>query len=240
MEKPLIGLLPLYQQTEQRLWMHHGYLELLEAAGGVPLILPLLEEEQGLEQLLAVCSGFLFPGGGDVEPGLFGEEMHRGCRAVCPRRDQMELALLKRLRQRDLPVWGICRGVQVMNIAYGGDIYQDLNSQFFPEKGAVEHDQDGRLPDDYPIHSVAIQPGSSLHRFIKADSLRVNSLHHQGIRRVGAGLAVAARSADGLPEALEDPAKRFFLGVQWHPERMWNRDKTQLDLARAFVEACRA
>lgn len=239
MLKPVIGILPLYHQQEQRLWMHHGYLDVLEAAGAIPLVLPLAESSGTLAQLVSICSGLLFPGGGDVDPALFGEEMARGCRAVCPRRDRMELALLQMIRQKDLPVLGICRGIQVMNIAYGGNIYQDLDTQLPPGVKWTEHDQDGRLPDDYPVHPVSILPGSLLHRIVGCDLLRVNSLHHQAVRRIGSGLAVSGQSPDGIAEALEDPAKKFFLGVQWHPERMWQADQKQFSLVQAFVDACR-
>lgn len=238
MPKPIIGLLPLFHQQEQRLWMHHGYLEALDAAGAVPLILPLTDSGEALEQLVSHCDGLLFPGGGDVEPNMFGEEMHPACRVVCPRRDRMELALLRLIRRRDLPVLGICRGIQLLNIAYGGDIYQDLAAQLPPGPIRVAHDQDGRLPDDYPVHTVSVRPGSLLHRVVGCGSLRVNSLHHQAVRRVGTGLEVAGQSPDGVVEALEDPAKKFFLGVQWHPERMWRAAPAQFSLLKAFVEAC--
>lgn len=239
MEKPTIGLLPLYNQQEQRLWMHHGYLEVLEAAGAVPLVLPLTVSERDLTQLVSLCDGLLFPGGGDVDPSLFGEEMIRGCRTVCPPRDQMELALLRLVLPQDFPVLGICRGIQVINIACGGDIFQDLDTQFTTDRGKTEHDQDGRLPDDYPIHPVSIRPGSLLCHITGCKNLRVNSLHHQAVRKIGPRLQIAAQSPDGLTEALEDPSKKFFLGVQWHPERMWQVNEQQFALVRAFVNACR-
>ncbi len=207
------------------------------AAGGLGVILPLASTRGEITRLLPLFDGFLFTGGPDVHPKFFSEETLRECGGICTRRDVMELALLRELVQKDIPVLGICRGAQVLNIGLGGDIYQDIDSQF-SRSPALQH----RQPENSftPVHTVSIRAGSLLHRILKKEKIMVNSLHHQAVRRPGRGIKICGRALDGVAEALELPGKRFFLGVQWHPEIMWERQEDAAAVFKAFVHACAA
>ncbi|MHC4549147.1 MAG: gamma-glutamyl-gamma-aminobutyrate hydrolase family protein [Planctomycetota bacterium] len=191
-----------------------AYVEALEAEEALPVLLPNAAEPARAAGYLDVVDGLVLTGGDDPHPHLFGEEPHPGIEAVDLRRDRFEIALVRAARERRLPVLGICRGIQLMNLALGGDIYQDIPAQ---TDSVVAHSQ--RTAEDGPWHEVEIRAGSRLAQHVGAGRLAVNSFHHQACRRLAEGLVVAATSvADGLVEALEDPGQPFFLGVQWHPE----------------------
>jgi putative glutamine amidotransferase len=170
-----------------------------------------------------------------VHPRFFGEAPHPKIDLVDERRDQFEIALVHAARARDLPVLGVCRGVQLMNVALGGDLYQDIASQV---DRALGHTQ--RTLGDGPWHDVELRPGTRLCGILGAPTAAVNSYHHQACRRVAPRLVVAATAADGVVEGLEDPHASFFLGVQWHPEVLeGGLDPTSRRLFSAFVEAAR-
>jgi putative glutamine amidotransferase len=216
--RPVIGLtsrtLPLPATKKQRPTetVTRTYVEALERAGALCLLIPNVDPDRAGAYLDRV-DGLLLTGGDDPDPSLFGEEPHPRIDLVDERRDRFEIALTTGARERGLPVFGICRGVQLMNIALGGDIFQDIESQ---TESLIQHTQ--RRLDDGPWHEVAVAEGSRLAAILGSERLRVNSFHHQACRRPGEGLAVSAASADGLAEAVEDPSRPFFLGVQWHPE----------------------
>lgn len=235
MKKPLIGLTPSYDEKNGDLKARTTYLKALKAAGAIPLVLPLTGCLEDFKQLTDLLDGFLFTGGPDVHPFVFGEETLAGCGAVSPERDEMELKLLPLVMERQKPVFGICRGVQVINIALGGDIWQDISSQVH-FKTPIAHSQ----PFSYssPSHTVRLLEGSRLAQITGLLKLSVNSMHHQAVRKVASGLLASAYSADGLVEALELPDYPFFVGVQWHPEYLWERDESAEKLFRSFVSAC--
>ena len=242
-DRPVIGLtsrtllLPAARQNRPTETVARSYVEPIEAAGGLALLLPNCDDPERAGAYLDRLDGLVLTGGDDPHPHLFGEEPHPGIEAVDERRDHFEIALSQQARTRGLPVLGLCRGVQLMNIAAGGDIYQDVVSQTESE---VRHVQ-LRL-DDGPWHKVEIRPGSLLGRVIGEGVRAVNSFHHQACRRVGDGLEICAKCpADGLIEALWDPEHPFFLGVQWHPElNAADGDTDAQRLFQAFVEAARA
>ncbi|MHC4940583.1 MAG: gamma-glutamyl-gamma-aminobutyrate hydrolase family protein [Planctomycetota bacterium] len=215
---PVIGLtsrtMPLPATKKQRPTetVTRTYVEALEAAGALCLMLPNVDPGSAGAYLDRV-DGVLLTGGDDPDPILFGEEPHPNIDVVDARRDRFEIAIAREAHERGMPLFGICRGVQLFNIALGGDIYQDIGSQ---TESVIQHTQ--RRLDDGPWHEISIEEGSRLHAVVEATSLRVNSFHHQACRRPGRGLSVCATSADGLPEAIEDPGRDFYLGVQWHPE----------------------
>jgi len=171
------------------------------------------------------CDGFLFSGGGDIDPPLFGEEKIPACGKVCRNRDEFELTLLKEVSRLDKPVLGICRGVQTIAVFYGGTLWQDLP---FQTGSAPETHR----PENYrPCHTVTIESGTRLARILGAGEHTVNSWHHQSVKDTA--LTVSARSPDGLIEAVERPESSFVVGVQWHPEHLeGNR------LFYAFTQAC--
>jgi putative glutamine amidotransferase len=236
-DKPVVGLtsrtLPLEAagKTRPTETVARSYIESLEGEGALVVLLP-NGEPSWADDYLDRLDGLLLTGGDDPHAHLFGEEPHPAIETVDERRDLFEIALVRGARERGLPVLGICRGVQLINIALGGDIYQDIPAQ---TSGKVGHAQ--RRTDDGPWHRVEIRPGTLLARILGSDPREVNSFHHQACRRPGEGLVVSAESPeDGLIEALEEPNQPFFLGVQWHPELTPEREGP---LFRAFLEAAR-
>lgn len=235
MSKPIIGVLPLFDSEKDSLWMLPGYMEGIENAGGVPAMLPLTASDEELNALLSVCSGFLFTGGQDVNPALYGAQKSPHCGEICTARDEMETALLKKALAADKPILGICRGIQIINAALGGTLYQDLETEHPSE---TEHHMSP--PYDRGVHSVIVLKDSPLGDILKTDTLKVNSYHHQAVCTLAPALTEAARSEDGLIEAVYMKDKRFVLAVQWHPEFSFRTDENSKKIFSAFVAACKA
>lgn len=231
--RPLIAVTPLVDIQRDSYWMLPGYLKGLEAAGGAPLVLPLTQDTAVLEPILAHCSGLLLTGGQDVAPAVYGQEALPVCGQVCPERDSLEGWLLDWALERDIPVLGICRGLQFLNAHLGGTLYQDLPSQ---HPSQVVHCQ--RPPYDQPVHQVEVRPDTLLAHLVGAGALRVNSYHHQAVAAVAPGLVVDAVSEDGLVESLHLPGKHFVLGVQWHPEFCYQTSPEATAVFQGFVQAC--
>jgi putative glutamine amidotransferase len=185
-----------------------AYVKALEGAGGRPVLIP--PSEHGVQETLDAVDGLLFSGGSDLDPDLYDQEPHDQTFGVVPERDRAELALLEAALVRDLPVLAVCRGSQVLNVARGGDLVQHL-----PD--IVGDDKHKHTPGSFADHDVTLQPGTRLASLL-GDHAPVKSHHHQGFGRVGDGLRVAAHAEDGTIEAVEDPSRRFALGVLWHPE----------------------
>lgn len=231
--KPIIGLIPLVDAGRDSLWMLPGYMDGVAAAGGLPLMLPLTDGEGDLDRLCALCDGFLLTGGHDVSPEFYGQPRLPECGETCPRRDRMEVGVLRRAMAADKPVLGICRGIQFVNAALGGTLWQDLPSQ---RPSCITHAQ--RPPYDAPAHSVDILPDTPLSRLLNASTLEVNSYHHQAVRDLAPALRPMAVSPDGLTEAVWHPGQRFLWAVQWHPEFSHKTDPAAQAVFRAFVRAC--
>lgn len=230
---PVIGLIPLVDDARDSLWMLPGYMEGVAAAGGLPVMLPLTDDEPSLDRLCGLCDGLLLTGGHDVAPELYGEERLAACGATSTMRDRMETGLLRRALETDMPVLGICRGLQFINAALGGTLWQDIPSQC---PSGITHVQ--KKPYNAPTHAVNVISGTPLHRLLKTDALMVNTLHHQAIRQLAEPLSAMAAAPDGLIEAIWHPSRRFVWGVQWHPEFMWQKDAASMAIFRAFVGAC--
>jgi len=231
MKRPVIGVVPLWDEERESLWMLPGYLAGIEEAGGLPLILPLTGEASVLRQLAAGVDGMLFTGGQDVNPALYGEEKSDVCGQPCQRRDEMERLLFAEALSRDKPVFGICRGIQLFNALLGGSLYQDLPSQ---TQSRIRHAQ--KPPYDQPAHEVRVLPGTPLSALSGQEILSVNSCHHQGLKTLAPPLAVMAKTRDDLIEAVYMPEKTFAWAVQWHPEYALD-DPVSRALFAAFVEA---
>lgn len=230
---PVVGITTAHYDEEISTYPRQYYVEAVHKSGGLPLLLPVLTDTNAIGPYLKMIDGLVLTGGCDVGPKHFGQEPLRGMGKVYPERDVFELELTRKSLDINLPVLGICRGIQVMNIAMGGDIYQDLYSQ---EPGALEHSQKTRR--DCAWHSVGVQEDSLLNRILRAKELRVNSFHHQAIKSSAPGFRVSAAAKDGIIEAIESDRHRFALGVQWHPEAMATTDPLAAKLFRAFVEFC--
>ncbi len=230
--KPIIGVMPLWDEEKDSIWMLPGYLDGLLQAGGLPIMFPFTQDEQDLEQLAGVCDGFLFTGGHDVCPELYHETPMEGLVDSCRKRDNMEGIVLRKALERDKPLLGICRGIQFINAFLGGSLYQDLPTQHPSE---TEHHQP--RPYDQPIHDVTLADGSPLYRCLGTDRLPVNSCHHQAVKKLAPALEAMAFSPDGLIEAVCMPGKKFLWAVQWHPEFSYRTDAHSRRIFSAFVES---
>lgn len=209
-----------------------GYLEGLEEAGAIPIILPLAADGADIAQLADLCDGFLFTGGQDVAPQLYGEATKPTCGELCPARDTLERELLRQALERDKPLLGICRGLQFLNVALGGTLYQDLPTEHPSEIG---HSM--KPPYDQAAHMVCILPDTPLAALLQKQELGVNSCHHQAIKTLAPGLVEMARSTDDLIEAVYLPGKTFVWAVQWHPELSFRTDENSRKIFAAFVRA---
>jgi putative glutamine amidotransferase len=207
------------------------YAQAVVAAGGLPVVLPANPKLIGDARRL--CNGFLLVGGGDFLSSLWGAPLHASVTETNPLRDAFEIELARQVLGSRKPLLGICRGHQAMNLALGGSLVQDIPSQM---GGALDHNRKD-LPDEI-VHDVTLQRGSLLARIVKKRALGVNSSHHQAINKLGAGFAVTARSPDGVVEAIELPGHPFAIGVQWHPERLFQSHKAHRQLFQAFATAC--
>ena len=234
MHKPVIGVTPLYDRARDSYWMLPGYFQALEQAGAVPVMLPLSDDEAALSRLIETLDGFLMAGGPDVDPLYYGAEEIPSVNEICPERDAAEMTLLRLLWDADKPVFGICRGLQMMNVQRGGTLYQDLPTE---RPSDVEHRM--KAPYDRAVHTVRIFKDSPLYRLFGADTVGVNSSHHQAIQTLAPDFVPMAIAPDGLTEAICAPKKRFWWAVQWHPERLWSKDENNRKLFQAFVNAAK-
>ena len=209
---PIIGLTGNFRDGDCTL--AEGYYQSVLKAGGTPFILPPFEETDALIQALESIDGLLLTGGADINPLYLNEEPIKELHGINPRRDYQELMLTKLAADRQIPILGICRGIQTLMAALGGTLYQDIHSQM--EGNRIKHDQD--LERSYASHTVTIEKDTLLHRLFQTDTLAVNSFHHQAVKEVAPGFQVCAYSSDGVIEAVESTAYKSVLGVQWHPE----------------------
>ena len=219
--------------------MNQRYFLSVTAAGAVPWMVPLLHEDrETLREIYDRLDGVMLAGGVDMDPAAYGEPRHPGCGPSDPPRDAVELQLARWALAEGKPLLGLCRGLQVINVVRGGTLVQDIPTEL-PE--AIKHDYlpTAGFPRDFLAHPVRLVPGSELHRAFGRDEILVNSMHHQGIRRLGAELVPTAVAADGLIEAIETNNGGYVIGVQWHPESLEARDPGVSHLFRAFIEAAR-
>ena len=209
---PVIGLTGNFRDGDCTL--AEGYYQSILKAGGVPFIIPCYDDTDALINTLDKLDGILLTGGADINPLFLGEEPIQELHGINPRRDRQELLLTRLAADRQIPILGICRGIQTMNAALGGPLYQDIHSQM--EGTRIKHDQN--LDRCYASHTVAIEKDTLLHRLFKTDTIAVNSFHHQAIKEPAPGFRVCARATDGVIEAMESTEYKSMLGVQWHPE----------------------
>ena len=241
MTPPTIGIICLDDRPKNgehapRFGQKQSYVHAVARAGAAPLLIPLLADEDLLHVLYDKIDGLLLPGGVDVHPKRYGEEIHPKCGDISEIRDEVELALIQWARADDKPLLAICRGIQTLNVALGGSLYQDIKAMV---PRAIRHDYDSSHARNQVAHDVVVTPGSHLTRLAGTDVLAVNSFHHQAIKELAPGLTITARAPDGMIEAVEEEGRTFVLGVQWHPEDLAPDDDRAQRLFDALVEACR-
>ncbi|HXV57413.1 MAG TPA: gamma-glutamyl-gamma-aminobutyrate hydrolase family protein [Gaiellaceae bacterium] len=228
--RPIVGITAYAEQARWGVWdapavlLPLSYVRAVEAAGGRAVLLP--PTPDAVEETLDAVDGLLLSGGPDLDPETYGAEAHPETNGVRPERDRAELALLDRALARDMPVLAVCRGSQILNVARGGDLVQHL-----PE--VVGHEEHKHTPGVFAEHDVEVLPGTRLHELV-GEHGPIKSHHHQGYGRLGEGLREAARAEDGTVEAIEDPERRFAVGVLWHPE-----EDDDAGLFRSLVEEAR-
>lgn len=211
-------------------YLPRPYVMAVTVAGGTPLVLPHVDDTC-IDELSNLLDGLLLAGGGDIHPMFYGCTDSGKLKRVDPIRDRFELTLVKRFAQTGKPILGICRGMQVLNVAFGGNLYQDVG-----ELTDVNHWQ--KAPVHEPIHTITLKRGTLLHKIMGQTTLMVNSFHHQAVKTVADGFIVSALAEDGIIEAIEHPDYGFMLGVQFHPEYMYEGEPFN-KLFAAFVAACK-
>lgn len=222
------GMFPGYHRS----YVNRDYVKGVLAAGGVPVMLPMTDDKEAVEAALSLCNGLILSGGQDVSPLCYNQEPHKTLGEVCPERDAFDLELYRLAREKDMPVLGICRGSQIIAVAEGGTLYQDLSLA----ETSLKHSQ-GHSPA-MPSHHIHVEEGSKLFDIVKERRICVNSFHHQVINTPGDRMRVTARADDNVIEAIEHKDAKFVLAVQWHPEMMHASDKHMLHIFKALIHHC--
>ena len=231
--RPVIGMItaPNPKLLHGRHLINTSYVRAVIAAGGTPLLIPSDEDDGLAAEYLPLLHGLLVPGGEDVTPALYGEDPLRQVTFMNEEKDRMELALIRGAVERGMPVFGICRGIQLLNVCFGGTLYQDLPTQY---PGVLGHAQDMAIRGQL-THRVTLEPDSLLEKLLGGEPLSVNSYHHQAVRTPAPGFTVTARAADGVIEGVEDPERNLY-AVQWHPEDLVESHPRFRPLFRHLVE----
>ncbi len=240
MSYPLIGIVPQLDITTpmRHVRLFPQYQRSIEKAGGIGVMLPLTNNKDIMNQLAQTFDGFLFTGGQDLNPHLYGEDELENLEATtgyAPERDYFESAFYPLVKKLNKPILAICRGFQIINVLHGGTIIQDLPRQS-PDPNFVLHPAWNENREQ--LHDIFINPNTSLYNIIKRKKVKVNSYHHQGINQLGKGLTVSATSPDGLIEAFDIDDLNFGVAVQWHPEVLYDKQLSDGKIFKAFIENC--
>ena len=243
MTRPLIGIPAQTLQAIEHIpevlphsWVMNSRYYLAAAdMGAVPVMIPLFDQDEAtLRAVYDRLDGVLLAGGVDLEPGTFGETPHPRLGRTDAARDLVELKLARWAIAEGKPLLGLCRGHQVLNVALGGTLYQDIEAQV---PGAIRHDYFPGFPRDYLAHQVTVTPGSRLHAAARGSTMPVNSMHHQAVKTLAPGLVATAHAEDGVIEAIEMEGPGYLVGVQWHPEVFEKRDERIQRLFGGFITA---
>jgi putative glutamine amidotransferase len=233
--KPVIGIIPsyIYENGTYSYRVSENHVNAIRDHGGLPLVLPYSDSQTTLKQTLSLLHGLYFIGGCDILPVYYGEEPLPGLGELCPNRDEFEIQLYQAAVTLDLPMFGVCRGMQIMNVAAGGTLYQDLASQ---QAQLINHNPIG-LERSLSIHRIKIAQNSRLFSILETSEIMTNSSHHEAVKALGSGYRITARTSDQVVEAFESTKLTFSLGVQWHPEDMYQREASFSKLYQAFITA---
>jgi putative glutamine amidotransferase len=240
-QRPLIGLTCCSDRGPD--WIPHAseqYLDFLfrdyqrgvEFAGGIPALIPIVKDLSTVKALLGRIDGLILTGGPDVSTRFYGEEPKVGIRGMDYERDLIEIEATKEAKKRSIPILGICRGIQLIAVAFGGTLHQDISREL---PRSLDHSQ--KAPKRINTHKVKLNTKSRLFKILQEETIWVNSNHHQAIKALPSHFVATAKASDGIIEAIEDPRERFLIGVQWHPEATWIHDKASQKLFAALVKA---
>ena len=213
---------------------YNEYSQAVTGSGGAPLLIPVAQNTTALSAIMNRLDGLILSGGVDVNPKFYGEQPVTGLGEIDEDRDRMEIELTKMVYKKGLPILAICRGIQVLNVALGGTLYQDIANQI---KESIFHTQNASK--SVTTHTVQVESQTALYQIFKRKTVWVNGKHHQAVKDVARGFRVSAKAPDGVIEAIENPSKRFVLGVQWHPEGTWSSDTYSKKLFRAFINSAK-
>lgn len=247
--KPIIGITANYSYDDKigeitRLgglrqeWqlLANDYVKSIEKAGGIPVIIPIYSTLSNIESVINILDGILFSGGNDIDPNHYNEKFSNKIGSIVPERDMQELTLMKKiLFKTNIPILGICRGHQLLNVACGGNLYQDMISEELEDHFFLSS------PMNYTVHTVDIQDSSKFKEIFLSNKIHVNSYHHQAVRQLGKNLVATAYDDKGVIEAIElkSDNNRFILGVQWHPETLVDKHESHLNIFKSFIKACK-
>lgn len=236
--KPVIGISANIETIDREpFWgqelssLNQNYIKAVIRAGGIPVLLPVIQDKEMIRAQVSLIDGLLLSGGYDVQPLLYGEEPHPDLGRINPERDFFEMTALSIAYEQGKAILGICRGLQVINVAFGGTLCQDI--ALLAPKEKIKHSQQSLMY--VPTHTVDLMPDTLLRDIFGKDVIGTNSFHHQAIKKIAPGFVVSAKARDGVIEGFEKTDYPFLLGVQWHPERMVEHDADMLNLFRVFV-----
>lgn len=220
--KPIIGI--TCPASSKRYYLPKNYVLVIKESGGIPFIVPSIEEEKDIEKILSLIDGLMLTGGGDTHPKFYGQSPKTDLKKLDEERDIMELSFIKLALKRDIPILGICRGLQILNIAGGGSLNQ-TTPQHWDTRNLL-------------VHEIEIKKGTTLFNIIKGERIKVNSTHHQSVRKLAPEFKISAQSPDGVIEGIESKEHKFILGVQFHPERLFKRYPVFKELFAYFIKSC--
>jgi putative glutamine amidotransferase len=229
--RPIIGITGLHDWKDSVIRQNETYVRAVEKAGGAPVLLPPTKDSNSIDSFLNVIDGLIISGGPDMGAHYFNEEPHKDMGQISPLMDEFEEELFNKALEKNIPILGICRGLQVINVFLGGTLYQDIYDQTDTK---IQHRQ--KAPREFTAHSIEIIEDSFLYELF-GDRLRVNTFHHQAIKDLGQGMEAVAYAPDGLIEAIESKDYKFLIAVQWHPEGMWNSEYNYDKLFDELVKA---
>lgn len=235
MKKPIIGITTFEEDLKGFHTVNSNYVDAVFAAGGIPVNIPIIKDEKDYDAYANIIDGIVFTGGLDVSPLRYNENPLKEINLITSKRDDYEFGLFKTVYEKRIPILGICRGGQLMNVALGGSLYQDINRQV-PD--ALGHSPKSMSSDEF-FHSINIKEGSKLYDIFGKDKIYVNSFHHQSIKELGNNLKVVALAEDGIIEAIEATDDRFMIGVQFHPEGLAKRYPEYLKIFEKLILAAK-
>jgi putative glutamine amidotransferase len=235
-KKPVIGITTAYDFDRCSSWIREDYYEAVTQSGGIPVLIPATEDKSIWASYLDVCDGIILSGGPDVDAAYFGKNNLPCTNEISPVRDSMETYIARSAIDLDKPLLGICRGIQVLNIAAGGSIFQDIYEENITGKQLIKHSQ--QAPRWFEIHNINIIHDTYLYSIYKENLQKVNSFHHQAVSEVAPDFTVDAYADDGIIEAISHRNRKFIIGVQWHPENLFKRDDSHRKLFERLITVC--